>query len=214
MPGLCNPSSLLPALEPLAGAALAINLAYLNLTRFRYREKIRKHAKDELERFQQSYKDKTDLSGFVGSKWYRQVAVLAGLPDNDNSNQPVADKAKSERAKDRLPHGVWWWIYCIVFHHHWDRRITVGGTIVAVAMLILGVADNVCHFTFSLSRYETLIALYLTVLAMAAPMLFVSLGGQAVRWGKYFSTGNIKEFEDMLLARAQKSVETIPVPMP
>jgi len=46
--------SLLPSLEPICGGALALNLAYLNLDRFRYAQRLKEAARDSLARVDNS----------------------------------------------------------------------------------------------------------------------------------------------------------------
>lgn len=114
--------SVLSSLEPIFGAALAINLAYLNLNQFRYRDHMASVAAGKLQAAPATVHSKA---------WYLEIKSLA-------------NQKNDEKAKLKLPaRSLWGLIYRFLFHWQLDRMISVFMTILSAMYLYLGVAHEV-----------------------------------------------------------------------
>ena len=69
--------SLLPKLEPLFGAAFAVNLAYLNLKTLRYRKLLVDRSRDLLD-----VEGGIGLNSGITTKWYKQISSLIAQSDD------------------------------------------------------------------------------------------------------------------------------------
>jgi hypothetical protein len=119
------PVSVLSSLEPLFGASLAINLAYLNLNTFRYRDKMAEEARQKLTNAPATVKD---------TKWYREIKSLA--------DQPKAGYTKLD-----LPRAaVWSHLYRCFFHWRIDNVVSIILTATSAFYLFMGVAYSVKLF--------------------------------------------------------------------
>ena len=130
--------SLLPLLEPLAGSSFAINLAYLFLERFRYRQNIRSQAQSLYDVLSNTaYFDNIEHLGEV-----ELLRELSGLRDNDNmGNDPLGEAEESEPAERDI--SVTERIYKIIFKHHWDMKICRTLTVLSAVLLYFGVMHSV-----------------------------------------------------------------------
>jgi hypothetical protein len=126
--------SLLPLLEPLAGVAFAINLAYLNLERFRYRRLIREQAKAQYAHL----REKEYFDAISDLKEVQMLRDLSGLKDFDNMGSDPIDPAEEVPRSNRK---VMWveWIYKIVFQHHLDLKVCRVLAAVAILLVYFGV---------------------------------------------------------------------------
>ncbi|MEP0990019.1 hypothetical protein [Tateyamaria sp.] len=121
------------ALEPLLGGSLAINLAYLNLATFRYRDQLAEAARSKL----------TNAPATVfETDWYKDIKSLA-------------DQTSTDSVRLRWHRSSWGTAYFLLFHWQIDRAISVLMTGVSVLYLFLGVAHNVGMFPESHSEYVT-----------------------------------------------------------
>lgn len=186
--------SLLPDLEPIAGAALAINLAYVNLKRFRYRTVIRDYALEQLRVLGQ--KNNGDVTSGINISAYKRIERLAKLSNNEKKFKNVDGDAP-----DTLPGGFWGQIYRFVFQFHQDRWVSFFFTGTAVLALIGGVAHNIGHMTgishWFADGYE-LITFYILVAGILGPILFVILGKYVVDWACHFTNDCRQEVEHFL----------------
>ena len=211
--------SQLPALEPLAGAALAISLAYLNLDRFRYRSRIREHARKELARFAG---DASGLARLARNRWFRQVQFLAALPDNDRLSKKSMEEHRKEaekngeikngnsETKSGMPDGLWGKIYLIFFSVHQDRYATYVFTLIALIALLFGCAHQIGVWTFTqcLGSGKLLIFMfYLLSLCVLAPILFVMMGRRVVVWAMEYATSCCTDLEEPMQGAVKKAVQ-------
>lgn len=194
--------SQLPSLEPIAGACLAINLAYLGLRRFRYRSKIREHAREKLKIIEPKNGD-AQIPEVIESKLYRGVMRLARLTDND-----LREEKNNKANYGSLPPGFWGFIYILFFERHQDRFFAMVATVWAMAALILGVAHSINHMLFALplfvDGYE-LITFYALSAGMILPVVFVTCGKYVVDWGCDMATDQIGDLEKIMQGVARNA---------
>lgn len=111
------------------GIAFALNLAYIGLPRFRYREQIQNHTKKRLD----------DLPGVTAkiktTSWYGALSRMAKM----NNGESVTKKSD-------LPKERWAIIYLGLFESHRDRRLVVWLCLGLVILLSLGVAHSAKHY--------------------------------------------------------------------
>ena len=127
-------ASFLPALEPLLGGGLALNLAYLYLQWFYYLETISKTAVDA----RRVGADSNDiLSNGTNDPDVQCVDYLASLGK-------VGTSLKRSRRFPNLPWGAWWsYPLLIFFITKLDRFIAIIGTGLIILFLIIGVAHDI-----------------------------------------------------------------------
>lgn len=151
---MCASTSVLSELEPLFGASFAINLAYLNLNQFRYRDVIAAKAKLKL----------SDAPSTVHStQWFKEI-------------QSLADQTDGNETKLRLPATPWGWIYRPLFHWRFDKIFSVAFTAISAVYLYLGVAHSVGmfpHFQAPFTSSEIGNELTYATLGLCWPMLMV-----------------------------------------
>lgn len=174
-----QPISLLPMLEPLGGISIAINLAYLNLTRFRYRKHIREQAK-------RLYADLESKAYFQVIRDLKQVAMLrdlSGLLDFDNlGSDPIEGQAEATPSDRKTL-----WVerlYKVVFEHHHDLKACRVFAGMAVLLVYFGVAHALGRHAYAAPLFDTVAkahfwadALLVTILV---PLGLVSLGNWIV----------------------------------
>jgi hypothetical protein len=132
-------TSLLPLLEPVLGIGFALNLAYIGLERFRYRDKIREHAKpllDSLIGVHQGTR-KTDL--------YKDLVRLSGLPNDEKDGTP---------GKSGLKRGRWAWFYRNWFECNWDREAAILSAFAIGILLFFGVGHQIGSLEWSNSTFK------------------------------------------------------------
>lgn len=156
----------LAALEPLAGAALAINLAYLALDRFRYRQKIEPAAEIKCAENEQ----KLAVDGYSQIDAVRELEWLAR-----RDQEPFAPRGRGAFA------------YRWFFRSHQD----IWGCVLAVLLngfvLAGGVAQNIGRWEITQSLNDTVplgTLFYLQLASAALPLGLVWLGRRCVVWGQ------------------------------
>ncbi len=170
-------ASVAAELEPLAGAALAINLAYLGLTRFRYRDQIRKGAESERKIFEQA--DRPAPENIRKMAYYKQLCELCDLSNFDIEDVPNANKDA------RINGSVWSWLYHHIFRRHRDRYVTYLFVALSGFTLSSGVADKTGNWVLVQWLYHpnaSFIWLYLLIIACFVPVAFVWLGRRIVHY--------------------------------
>ena len=190
--------SLLPALEPVLGIAFALNLAYVGLPRFRYREAIRTDLSHELA---VSFNGNEDRQ--IDLPWYRTLARLCG-------------KTKTSSGKrienGELPDGVWPKIY-VMFEKRADRFLSISACVLLGFLVFFGVGHSIGRFT-SLFGYDvqwlfgqTGAAWWLwgTLGLAFMPVVFVNSGNYVVKCAKMHSTKQISSILATMQANAQSA---------
>lgn len=195
---LCSDAvSLLPSLEPIAGTALAINLAYLNLKRFRYRSEIRSNAEAAIKRLEQKKKNGSHLpKTLVENKWYQEVKRLSNLANNDGKNGD-----NPEKTREVLPKAYWAKLYFVFFEFHEDRVASYLFTFFALVGLLVGTSQNVgylqalaCWFSQD-NIVWSLLALSLSVIC---PVVFVLVGAHVKKIACEYADENVEELEKLM----------------
>lgn len=111
------------------GIAFALNLAYIGLPRFRYREQIQNHTRDKLGQFSSGADDIKDTS------WYKTLLRMAKLNNGEKITR-----------NDPFPKETWARSYLVLFENHRDRHIVVFFCLILVALLSIGVAHSVGQY--------------------------------------------------------------------
>ena len=187
--------SYLPNLEPLAGAALALNLAYLSLDPFRYRNQIRANAEKTLDELKASSKQNQDIP--KGSLQCKRVMRLAGHEDEN---------------KTKLKDGMYAFFFTAIYGRIADRHVGYFCVAISIMCLCLGVlhsskqisfvncwfdAENISWYTWSM------------VLILIFPIIMVWLGRRVVAWADEFSKEEIQNLAEVLqqsaVAQAQSA---------
>ena len=191
----------------MAGAGLALNLAYINLERFRYRSKIRLHARKELERLKS--KGGAEIpEEFIEIRNYKLVKYLSALPDNDADIAKRGDKSEEKNNEEVWPEGLWPKIYKYLFDKHQDRIFSFLMVIVSTFLLVVGVAHSIGHaqcISCLFSNEWILLSFYILVASVIFPMFFVMLGTRVVRWGTDIASENVAELEKMMQGVARQA---------
>ncbi len=171
--------SILPQLEPVCGAGFAVGVAYLNLERFRYRNKIR----------QQANKYKTDLSKSSKYKKLEElnldgvalISYLSGLQDHD----PMGDNNGKNQSK--VPDNAGWacTVYNLFFRKHVDRKICLVTSFLSFCGLLLGVLYSSELTSWLKGFFDSpvggWIAVVVLALCTAIPLMFVWMGSSIVK---------------------------------
>ena len=121
--------SVLPHLEPFAGLTFALNLAYIGLPRFRYRQRIQSHVSEKLKEID------GEPHQFEETEWYKGPARLAALKDD-----------RSDTSDANLPKESWATGYSRIFERHRDRQTCIALSSFAGILLALGSAHSAEHF--------------------------------------------------------------------
>jgi hypothetical protein len=189
--------SFLSTLDHLGETGLAINLAFLNLDRFRYRQLVRKHAQKKLTELDE---ERSIADGAKTTKWYCEVKYLAGLADNDPLEKHTDQDAHAEKQDERPPDGVWSWVYRSVFEKHRDRFISFSLSAFCLLVIVLGPLQDAelitvfnCYFT------DGVIWLLWGMLtaSILLPIGFMRLGMGVVHWATQYANTNIAELAKM-----------------
>lgn len=163
------------SLEPLASAALAINLAYLGLARFRYREKIREAADTQRRVFEPA--EKSAPENIKSMRYYKQLRELCSLSNHDVDDIPNANR------EARISNGIWSHVYHHLYRRHLDRYIAYAGAGLSGFTVASAVALNLG--TWSLASYlygdsGGILWLYGLIVACFAPIVLVYVGRKIV----------------------------------
>jgi hypothetical protein len=169
----------LSELGNLAGATLAINVGYLGLRRFRYRDEIRKCAADQLGEIG----DEKALQGSIKtSAQYKDLIYLARLPDNDG-----LDEAKRREPIGKYkPKAGWSYFYRFLYARHQDRFVSIFMGAFAMASLVIGGALSIGIWswfkTFG-SGAGLQAAFWMLILGAIIPPVLVYIGNKIVFHG-------------------------------
>lgn len=200
---IVQPVSLLPLLEPLAGASFAINLAYLNLERFRYRRLIREQA-------QRLYAELEKAEYFDIISDFKEVGLLrdlSGLKDHDNmGNDPLnpSDEPQSDR-KILITERV----YRFVFKHHLDMTVCKVLAVIAGLLLYFGVMHSIGRHDYAAPTFNSAPEAHfwgeVLLLTMFVPLGLVALGNWIVGHLKDKAHGAFSEMEKAAGKMAEKA---------
>lgn len=188
-------------LEPVLGAALATNTAYLSFARFRYRIKIRDHARKELSGLEGNGVISAETKA---TELYQRIDRLARLEDNDEDTPSSTTKAK-------MPPG-WAWFYTHLFENHADRK--TAGVIVAIsaALLILGVAHQIDFLpatNYPFTKPHIWITFVLALFFIVAPLMFIALGKKVVHRVTHYCRDEAKNLLEFMRAQIPKQEQPL-----
>lgn len=182
-------ASLLPSLEPILGVAVALNLAYLNLSKFAYIEQIKVLIHDRLQKVDQNVK-----ASIADTPWFKQLCALSGVQTLD-----TALPAENEKKFWISAPGAWGVLYNIFFYWRIGRALAVLATLYCLSLLILGSAHSAritdwlaCHF----DKSRIVNDFFISSFAVIWPLITV-LVGQFVVWRAIsfivYQTDNLKK---------------------
>lgn len=190
-------SVLFQSLEPILGFAFALNLAYIGLPRFRYREQIREAA-------QKSLKEITAPSEAIkATGWYSAVARLTLMPNNSDG---VYKSAK-------LPEFDWANHYRWVFEKHRDRRSVIGICILIVVLNVIGTAHSINYLdavVWGISLKAPFVGwmvhvwFWVIVFAMIVPVFFVWLGRRTALKACSWAESSVRDGKKTLQAAVKE----------
>lgn len=170
-------ASIFTLAEPILATGFAVGAAYLNLERFRYRNKIRNKARslhDELSKKQgyDNYRDFREI---------KLIKYLSDLKDHDpmgDDNPSSVDGAMPKNA------GLACLTYKLLYSKHFDRWaciITAGSAFLG---LILGVTQSADLTNFSLPDGKEAgwkwFILVLSIIPCFLPLIFIKVGNWIV----------------------------------
>lgn len=197
--------SALPALEPISATALAINISYLNLERFRYRKRIRDPAREQVallrkvgDSFLESIRDQDQTVELV---W------LAAIDDADKNN-PTSPLKRPRSI------GPWGWVYRILFHQHIDLWLSGIMTAISLGALFIGPIHELNLAPWS-EKYFIGVGAWASWIVLSScallPVVFVFMGRRVVKWGeeRVAHTGKqLKQLEMLMQGDAKEAAKT------
>ena len=161
--------SALPELRPLASAALALNIAYINLERFRYLKELNKFGGEALKELDEHLAD----SNTSQTDDYMLLEWFAGKTKNSKNVTPLM----------RLSYGLF---------NKTDRWLSIGFALVSAMVIILGSANSIDLWgpskkLFSIGSGYLTVGFYLLAIGFCIASLFSFMGksdGEA--WRKHW----------------------------
>ncbi|MER9216019.1 hypothetical protein NKI54_28910 [Mesorhizobium sp. M0663] len=192
-------TSLAPMLEPVAGTALAVNVAYLALVRFRYRSKIRDHAKQKIESFRGE--DGQIAANICDNLWFQRVARLGSLYDND-------EDIPEPKKRQKMPDGFWGKFYSSVFEFHRDVKAVSALGCFCAFVLAAGTATTVNQWLWMNCLFSTdwiWISFYLTLLSGLVPVMCALSGKRVVKWAAGYTNECVGGIGQLLKTEVQQA---------
>jgi len=167
-------AGLTSALEPICGVAIAVNVAYLGLSRFRHLKEISEEAKKELHIFNGGETSFDALPQNI--KDMKPYIVLDDLCKFDVKY----DKVKID---DVLDKGVWAWVFRNIYRPQNDRRASIFFTIISSFVLLCGVAFKIeiwNFFEFLFNKNYIHLWFYAVLFSGIIPVVFGFFGAEVV----------------------------------
>ncbi|MER8955793.1 hypothetical protein NKJ46_34055 [Mesorhizobium sp. M0166] len=160
--------SMLPQLEPVLGAALGLNLAYLNLAVFAYITRISDSVSESLAAVEASATD-----AVKDTIWYGQLRAIADVKTIDKNRILIP-----ETRWINTPPSVWGILFNVFFFWRLGKLLSIVLTVFVAFMLILGTAHSAGIIGWFLCKDANSISFYflLSVLAFVWPMLMAWAG--------------------------------------
>lgn len=180
---------LLPKLEPLFGMALAFNLAYLNLDKFRYLKIIATHADAMLTEKCGTH----DVDQISKTPWYQDISSL--------TNGELAENTKS----------AWSLIYNWFFVRSMDFALSVAASILSAWYLIVGVALDtriVTSYYGSVFEGTMIDEFFLGLLFSLLPFFLVLLGRYCISKSEKFLDYQIAGLQLNAAAEVEEEVKS------
>jgi hypothetical protein len=188
--------SFLPELEPMLGVAFALNLAYIGLTRFRYRLEIREFARKEMGDLADS-----PPQNLAQTSVYKSVARLSSLDAFDRRLFQSSDKNADLT-------GFWSTVYARWFECHQDRIVVVSCAFLAAFALALGTAHKV-GYLLQLAPYfdaDWIVLWFWIIIALkSVPVISVLAGWYTVSNAKRYAAKQVSDLKKMMQGNVHKA---------
>ena len=194
--------SLCSNLEPIAGNSFALNLAYIGLPRFRYRETI----SEKVSKAMGELKDAPEKTKDTG--WYKALARLASLHESPRKLFHKSDK-NAELT------GAWSWFYEKLFECHQDRIITIFGSFFSAIIVLFGVLHSTKASTAGdyLFIYPIILNwIILIVIFQILPVIFVIAGWYVTKRAIAFAEKNIADIKKTMQTEAANASVVVTQP--
>lgn len=179
-----DPTSYLPLLEPMAGAGLAVSLAYLALDRFRYRDAVEDHANGKNKQFES---------------------------ENDNDTVEVVKDLQwlcRSECNGHTPRGFGANFYHYVFRNKADEFVMAALSALSGFTLVTGVAltTGIWDWPAYIDNSTVATALFFACFgAILLPAVSVMCGRRCVRWGHEFANHCEREINKIHQAAARSA---------
>jgi hypothetical protein len=181
------PPATLSALEPLAGAGVAIGLAYLALERFRYRRDV----EAEATKLHEKYEKDSKLNAELGLEQLNELRWFCRTSCNGYS-----------------PKGWQATVYSVFFRSHGDVFIIAGLTAMSAAIMVVGVAGAAEIMPQVTSRFMINVGFIVCMLAMAVPGVSVLTG----RRNRFWAMARARECDHQVVIALQLSAREAEAP--
>lgn len=188
-------ASLLPKLQPIMAVTFALNVAYVGLPRFRYRDTVRRNAGDALDSLN------TVPDEVLSTNWYTGLHWLAG---RKKSKEPPVVTPKR-------PDHFWTRFYAIFYATRFDRFLACTAILVFGVLIATASAHDIGTFLWTAETWGlpavnfgwARVLLYLCVSFGTMPAIFVFFGGKYVIWAESHLHSVIEDYEKGLQSIAQ-----------
>ena len=172
------------------GVCFALNLAYVGLERFRYREKIKSYAKKRLD----DLKNHEKLSK---SSWLKTVTHLAKLPNDSKALN-----------KTEFPRESWCKWYRCIFNPCWDFNTSIFLTFCSAILIAIGVShqsgvDGILGWMFAQKYYHCW--WWAITLSSIVPVWFVWIGKEMVFDARHYIDQQVDNMESALQDEARSA---------
>lgn len=162
-------ASELPHIVSLASGALALNLAYLNLERFRYAKAILNSAKEVMDRL-----EKDQELDFTQTRSYKQLKALVEFPTSRKENGDAPQELGAFLGTIKL---LYRWLFV---RPPMDRIFCTAFVIASVTAVVLGAGHPIGVFQSTCQFFDTTyisLSYWALVAGIIMPMVFLVLGG-------------------------------------
>ena len=187
-------------LHTVAATSLAINLAYLNLDKFRYRKKIKQIAQTAIDDCCEGVAELPD--GFWKFANFRAMARLSDSDEVNGSKNPQPNNIRKGYIKDFSI------LYRIFLFHHQDRWTCGIICLVSILVIWLGTAQDV--FAYRVSEIANSHSLFLLLdlflsLGCLVPAIFVFVGSRSIKWAEEYAGTCSIEMSEFLKKPVQEA---------
>lgn len=183
--------SLLPNLEPIFGGGLALNLAYLNLPQFRFREKISRQANDKVSNAPEAVHQ---------TKWFKLIKSLGHQ----------ADPSTTEKVSMALWGKHWGAIYLLFFHKPVDRWLAGFLTVMCAFYLCMGVAHSIDYELYYIevtTKEEILNELIYGIVGIFWPILMIGAASFCIWRSKEFVNYQMTGLKNDQIEQGQTDID-------
>lgn len=187
-------------LHTVAATSLAINLAYLNLDKFRYRKKIKHVAQTAIDDCCEGVAELPD--GFWKFTNFRAMARLSDSDEVNGSKNPEPGNIKKGYIKDFSL------LYRIFLFHHQDRWTCGIICLLSILVIWLGTAQDV--FTYKVAEIANSHSLFIFLdlflsFGCFVPAIFVFVGARSIKWAEEYARTCSIEMSEFLKKPAKEA---------